>query len=71
MIIPSEPVKAWCQSCRSQVTLMNVRPWPEGVLVVGQCPRCQASLASRKPVGWTDKSAYSATQHEVTEPQQA
>jgi len=54
VIIQSEPVRAWCQACRSQVTLVNVRSWPEGVLVVGECPKCQASVASRKPVGWTE-----------------
>ncbi|MGD8871151.1 MAG: hypothetical protein PVJ80_06170 [Gemmatimonadota bacterium] len=52
VIIPSEPVRAWCQSCRSHVTLINVRPWPNGILVIGECPSCQSSLASRKPVGW-------------------
>jgi len=61
VIIQSEPVRAWCQSCRSQVTLVNVRAWPEGVLVVGECPSCQASLASRKPVGWNGDSRSAQT----------
>ena len=66
MIIQSEPVRAWCQSCRSHVTLVNVRPWPEGVLVVGECPKCETSLASRKPVGWSAPAT-----DESREPQRA
>lgn len=36
------------------MALDNLRSWPGGVLVIGDCPACGASLASRRPVGWTE-----------------
>lgn len=46
------PVSAWCRECQQHVVLTNLRPWPEGVLAVGECPSCRAKLAARKPIEW-------------------
>jgi hypothetical protein len=46
------PVSAWCTECQKHVALTDLRPWPEGVLVIGECPECRAKLAARKPVEW-------------------
>jgi hypothetical protein len=47
-----QDVSAWCPGCRQQVSLINLRSWPEGVLVIGDCPSCQVAVASSRPVGW-------------------
>jgi hypothetical protein len=49
----TESLKTWCPRCREQVTLVNLRPWPEGVLVIGECFRCRAALAVSRPLGWS------------------
>lgn len=46
------PVSAWCQKCQKLVALRNLRPGPEGVLAVGECPQCHAKLAAKKPIEW-------------------
>jgi hypothetical protein len=45
-------LRAWCPGCRQHVGLTNLRSWPEGVLVIGDCPSCHASVAASRPVGW-------------------
>jgi hypothetical protein len=50
---------AWCPRCRQQVTLTNLRPWPEGVLVIGECPQCTAALAASRPLGWSGEASGS------------
>ena len=45
-------VRAWCPQCRQQVALVHLRSWPEGHLVIGDCPDCGVSVASSRPVGW-------------------
>ncbi len=46
------PVSAWCRECQKLVALTNLRPWPEGVLAVGECPQCHGKLAAKKPIEW-------------------
>jgi uncharacterized paraquat-inducible protein A len=50
-------VTAWCQQCQKLVALTNLRPWPEGVLASGECPRCHAKLAAKKPIEWSRSPA--------------
>ncbi|MEQ1857001.1 MAG: hypothetical protein ABL963_11040, partial [Longimicrobiales bacterium] len=47
------PISAWCRGCQQQVALANLRPWPEGVLAIGECPKCRAKLAAKKPIEWS------------------
>ncbi len=42
----SASVSAWCPECQKHVTLATLRPWPEGVLAIGECPACRAKLAA-------------------------
>jgi len=56
MILHAEPIRVWCQTCREHVTLMNLKPWPEGVLAVGECPRCQSKLAASQPLEWRNEA---------------
>ena len=47
-----QEARAWCPTCRMQVSLTNLRSWPGGVLVIGDCPACEAALAASRPPGW-------------------
>jgi hypothetical protein len=46
-------LRTWCPRCRQQVALTNLRSWPEGILVIGDCPTCKGAVASSRPIGWT------------------
>jgi len=50
-----EELSAWCPTCREHVALVNLRSWPGGVLVIGDCPTCESSVAASRPVGWVDR----------------
>jgi hypothetical protein len=52
MIEKPAPVSAWCRMCQKNVVLVNLRPWPEGVLAVGECSECHSKLAAQKPIEW-------------------
>jgi hypothetical protein len=45
-------LRTWCPGCRQHVALTSLRSWPEGLLVIGDCPSCHASVAASRPVGW-------------------
>jgi hypothetical protein len=51
-VVKPAQVSAWCPECQTRVALANLRPWPEGVLAIGECPECRSKLAARKPVEW-------------------
>ena len=52
-VMQGPELRAWCPRCRQHVPLVNLRSWPEGVLVIGDCPTCASSVAASRPVGWT------------------
>jgi len=52
MVVQSPRELVWCQGCRQEVTPANLRPWPGGTLVIGECPNCHTALAARKPIEW-------------------
>ncbi|MBM4184239.1 MAG: hypothetical protein FJ207_08415 [Gemmatimonadetes bacterium] len=51
------PISAWCDECQKHVELTNLRPWPEGVLAIGECPSCRSKLAARKPMEWGGRTS--------------